>query len=599
MRELTRYLAAAAVMAAVLCVCPPAAGQDYVAPPVTVSKEKVKVDGKICYTHIVLEKQTLYSISKAYNVSVEDIYAFNPGLRENGLKKNSIIIIPSPEAAADRNAGSAGEHASSSGGNAGAVSENASASGGSTGVSTGNGPGSGVRTDDNGKASADPGHPSMTHTVRWYEDIESIAEKYGVSADAIIHANNLKSRELKSRQKLIIPEHGDSYAAADSAGESAPDTESTEAGGEEQASGDSERVTFTAKNSLNVALLLPLKAGSDKPGTGNFDFYCGVLLAARELGMNGVNVNLDVKDISAEKPENISKKLYRESDVIIGPVSSADIAAVYTSAGCSPYIVSPLDQKASSLLASHPTLIQAPSSYEAQYRDLCSWLKEDMTGGDKLLIISEKTSSVPANVKLLKKAISETGIDGREISYSILEGRKIIDSLRPAMSAEGTTRVVICSESEAFVNDVLRNLNLLIHEEFRVVLYGQSKFRSFDTIEVENFHNANMHVCLPYYIDYDSPEVMQFIKRYRALFKTEPTQYAFQGYDVALYFMQLCAEYGDGWPAMLPECKRDMLQASFDFPAPASSGDGEAAGGAENAGVRRVVYETGYSITRK
>ena len=74
-----------------------ARAQEYNNTPVTISKEKVKVGGKVCYSHIVLEKQTLYSISKAYNVSIEEIYRFNPTLQETGLKKNSILIIPSPD----------------------------------------------------------------------------------------------------------------------------------------------------------------------------------------------------------------------------------------------------------------------------------------------------------------------------------------------------------------------------------------------------------------------------------------------------------------------------------------------------------------------
>ena len=65
--------------------------QEYVNTPVEISKEKVRVDGKICYSHVVLEKQTLYSISKAYNVSIDDIYKFNPTVKETGLKKNSLF----------------------------------------------------------------------------------------------------------------------------------------------------------------------------------------------------------------------------------------------------------------------------------------------------------------------------------------------------------------------------------------------------------------------------------------------------------------------------------------------------------------------------
>ena len=88
------------VLSAILMLAAPAmlSAQDYNNTPVAVSKEKVKVGGKVCYSHIVLEKQTLYSISKAYNVSIEDIYQYNPGLKETGLKKNSIILIPLSEA---------------------------------------------------------------------------------------------------------------------------------------------------------------------------------------------------------------------------------------------------------------------------------------------------------------------------------------------------------------------------------------------------------------------------------------------------------------------------------------------------------------------
>ena len=76
--------------------------QEYIPTPVTISTEKIKVDGKVCYSHVVLERQTEYSICKAYGVTQEDLYKYNPGLKENGLKKNSIIIIPSQEVVAEK-----------------------------------------------------------------------------------------------------------------------------------------------------------------------------------------------------------------------------------------------------------------------------------------------------------------------------------------------------------------------------------------------------------------------------------------------------------------------------------------------------------------
>ena len=91
------YKAAMLTLAAAMTLTTVSA-QEYVTTPVQISKEKVRIDGKVCYSHVVLEKQTLYSISKAYEVSIEEIYKYNPTLKETGLKKNSIRIIPSKEA---------------------------------------------------------------------------------------------------------------------------------------------------------------------------------------------------------------------------------------------------------------------------------------------------------------------------------------------------------------------------------------------------------------------------------------------------------------------------------------------------------------------
>ena len=78
-----------------------AVAQDYQAPQVKISQDKVRVNGKSYYAHVVTEKQTLYSISKAYNVSLQDIYDANKNLDlENaGLKTGQVIFIPTQPSA--------------------------------------------------------------------------------------------------------------------------------------------------------------------------------------------------------------------------------------------------------------------------------------------------------------------------------------------------------------------------------------------------------------------------------------------------------------------------------------------------------------------
>ena len=79
--------------------------QAYQATPVTVSTEKVRIGGKLYYSHKVLEKQTLYSISKAYGATIEDIIKANPSIGEKGehLRAGTVLLIPAePSEAQDR-----------------------------------------------------------------------------------------------------------------------------------------------------------------------------------------------------------------------------------------------------------------------------------------------------------------------------------------------------------------------------------------------------------------------------------------------------------------------------------------------------------------
>ena len=101
-RDMTRHgiiLATSIVCFALMAASPELRAQAYEPVPVTVSTEKVTVNGKVFLSHAVQERQTLYSIAKAYGVSVDDIYEANPTLQRTGLLKGSIILIPYKEKA--------------------------------------------------------------------------------------------------------------------------------------------------------------------------------------------------------------------------------------------------------------------------------------------------------------------------------------------------------------------------------------------------------------------------------------------------------------------------------------------------------------------
>ena len=532
--------------------------QEYENTPVSISKEKVKVSGKTCYSHIVLERQTLYSISKAYNVSIEDIYRFNPTLQEQGLKKNSIILIPVVEVVKEE-------------------------------------PKTKEIKEVKEIQESKPSKKKTVHVRKWYEDLKMIADQYGVTVEDIMIANNLTDTKLANRQKLVIPTPGkkdDSQAATEAPVETLADAELNDSiSATDKNENDAQPEVVAQHNGpVNATMLLPLRNAEGKLSRNNMDFYSGAMLAVYDLAQKGIDINVNTYDI-ADQNILVSKEDIEKSDIVIGPISAADQIRVLQASSDSCTLISPLDPRAEKLVAQYSRLIQAPTPHRIQYQDLTNWIKEEMSENDKVIMFSERTARINEAVNTMKEVMDSSGIAYIPFEYSILEGRDILEPLKQLMTQEGTNRIYIASESEAFVNDVVRNLNLMLLENFVVVLYAPSKIRSFETIEVEHFHKTSMRVSLTYFINYKDQAVKDFLLKYRAIYNTEPTQFAFQGYDLATYFINLCHKYGKDWTKMLSESGEAMLQSTFNF-------EKQNSGGFVNTGVRRIEYGPNWTINR-
>lgn len=548
--------------------------QAYPSVPVTISTEKVKAaDGTMCYSHIVRERQTVYSISKAYQVSIGDIYKYNPKLPETGLMKNIIILIPvvekeKPEVKQETAVITKEEKKQET-----------------------------VVVKKDTVVQEVPAKTTVRepiiHVRKWTEDLDAIARKYGVTVEALMKANNLKGRKLKRRQKLIIPIIEEEPKKEVSM-PSATDTVSVKDPADSLQTApvpkgeEIKRPRFLfPKSKVKASLLLPLtKEG--KPSRIGMNFYCGALMAMRELGEEGISAEITVHDINSTET---SSEMLSGKDLIIGPFAAGDLGRLLAQTSSGRKVISPMDMRAEALTETYPNLTQTRTPARYQYMDLVDWISEDMTPRDSIILISEKSGKVNEIADIMMASLDSAALKYRTFTYSILEGRDITEPLTALTTQEGTNRILIASDSEAFVNDVVRNINLLIYNNIDLVIYAPGKTRSFETIEVDHFHKASMHLSIADFIDYNDQKVKDFIMKYRALYNTEPDSSAFQGYDVISYFISLCQKYGNDWPEMLEESDREMLQGTFRFRR-------NGGGGYINTGVRRIIYENGYSVSK-
>lgn len=511
---------------------------------VKISTELLNRDGLSFYVHRVEKKQTLFSIAKAYNVVLNQILEDNPAMR-SGIKEGDLIYI--------RNLSPVVEQEQPVTQAAIPVKEVE------------------VKTE------------VLKHTVRWYETLESISKLYNVTVESIVALNSLTNNELDTRQILRIPLSGAN-------------------------TGVTESPVLTAYTPLRqtmfkdhktsdfhtVSLILPFDSKNYETNSGNnnyLDFYQGFLLAVNDMRLTGMNMNLrviDNKDYSNSSQIAQSGRL-DGSEVVIGPVFSEDVAGLidYTKENRIP-LISPMDPESEKFLENNPHFFQVSVPLIDQQNDLLSSIPAD----SHVALFYEASSGDSNLVRMSKEILTQRGITFTSLSYNLLKGRNVYSALVSKLSSTKENSVVVVSNSEAFVSDILRNLNLInTRSGYTITLFGTSRWRNFENVDVNYYHSMNLHLSLQYNINYSNEDVKVFLSKYRALFGTEPSPYAFQAYDLGLYFLGALYNYGPDFIDYLNEfTSSKLLQSTYKF---VRNGRGN---GFVNRNSRLIIYKPDFSI---
>ena len=323
------------------------------------------------------------------------------------------------------------------------------------------------------------------------------------------------------------------------------------------------------------------------------DFYAGSLLAINKLKENGLKFKVNIIDQLqfSSVDEIVAAGKLDGKRFIIGPVRSSDIKKTLELTAGKSIVISPMDQLAENLIEGHPALFQIPPTNKAQQESIIGLFASKCTANTNPVIIYEKGTRDTLLITMAIDTLKARGIECTTFTYGLLEGREILESMLAQMKPECNNLVFVPSNSEAFVSDVVRNLNLIhtnpLEENRRnITLFGLPKWRNFEGIEVDYFHRMNLHLSLPYFVDYNREEVKDFLMKYRALFNNEPTPFAFQGYDITL------ATYGfEGNNNATSGASGRFLQLNFNFKR-TSEGNG-----LSNTGTTDIAYNPDYTIT--
>jgi LysM repeat protein len=454
------------------------------------------VNGRKFKVHIVQSQETLYALSRKYQIPVDSIMVFNPqatGVLSLGME----ILIPQPNAPSSPKV-------------AVAVKE---------------------------------------HVVQSGETMYGITRMYDISEASLRAANPNLGDVLRIGQRLVIPVEAFTAISSGKKGVEMSDTTLLNRTSFES----SKHITLGKCDSNNafqipvkVALLLPLQSGGNHMRAA-VEYLAGFRFVADSLARMGASVKLMVFDFSGrgdkqKLTEILAHPFVAESGLIVGPFFPDALAEIMAFSQVRNIPVANPFSRNADLLQKHPGLIRMAISAESSRELLIRHLHKKHPSA-KFILYAPKLSYLDSLVALdYSRILSEN--QGRGLQY-------VKTASYPSGQFElGKQNILILPmSSELPVKNLLTQLfSGSIKNDLIVV--GMESWIDFQFISINYYTQMQLHIPVTEQFHPFIPELKKFRQWVRDEYQIEPSLYAHRGYEHAAYFLTRMVYLGSA----APEC---------------------------------------------
>ena len=542
------------------------------------AQEIVVVNGVKYRVHDVVKGETLYSLSRQYGVTVDEIIAANESLA-NGLKADTRIRIPLK----------------------GETQPSEVAVAPST-------PSAPAPEAVEQSTVAKPDKPAKGNKVRRRSPLADMIEGVITAGKATANRRNESTRvtEESPTTSEVTPLESSKVATAPVQSDVANTAPIA----------PTEQGVFRRLGRYDVAevaLLLPL-GSTEKPATNYIDFYRGFLLGLDSVRMAGYSVNLALHNTAHDyhRVESlITEGALSDVDLVVGPVYEDELIPVatamqergvpvvspladlkHTSSGCvfqmSPSQQSKYDKVQNLFDGSHRVLIisaeQIDTKFDAEVRSL---LKPGLEVVEHKFIY-EHPSIIEKREKEREK-MRERGLQ--------VDDTPSPSDLSPFMRGVKPTVVLVTAANEIDVDRILaaiaaasRSLSARSLPTVPFVVLGNNRWSRYTNIDRSTLFTTNVIMLSTYHARRTESVVKQFDTRFVQEFGAVPSRYAYRGYDAAVLFVRGLFE---GMDTAMEGIRQQPLLTPYRFE---RSGEG---GVRVNGEWVKVMYHSNFTITNE
>ncbi len=467
--------------------------------------------------HVVERRETLFAISRKYNIDVNSILEHNPEANE-GLKPGQVLRIFTGD----------------------------------------------IPVDDPVAIQPAQHDSLMTHHVKPGETFYSIARTYEVSIDSLKLLNNLRDT-LPQGVVLRIPKYTDEYLAQ-------RDTMKIV-----QPLLTGSRNTYNVGLMLPFSTAIQDSLLKDYNPTQPLQLYTltriaaemyrGVQLAVDSLVQSGLQVELFVHDVSDDLivlddllKDPIMKKLH----LIIGPLHRESFEMVSKwAAPLGITVVAPVPNQRLQTRYSGSYIVH--SNAMQQVRFLSRYVAKMHFTDNVVVVDSDKFKDHDFVQAFIDSYQSPMG-DG--ITLPVVKLDKFgIDPVKNKLQENRRNIVVVPSTDLGFVSDFMNRLSNVKSSEYDIQVIGMEKWQDYHNIDMVYKNRFKLTVPSSTFLNFEQESTQSFIDLYRKQYEQEPGSdgYAFLGFDVAWYFLSNLLKHGLDFPQHLNALEHNGIHLGFRF----------------------------------
>ena len=459
-------------------------GMELVIPAPGVTKPKI--DDLVKYEfHIVVKDDTLYNLSKRYNVTQAELLRLNPSLKD-GLKIGLELVLPKIN---DSNEGVVANY--------------------------------------------------EYHTVVKDDTLYNLSNRYQVSQYELLRLNPELSEGLKLGMKLKIKPIHKATINVKSASEVAGHF----------------KENFNSSKEINLVMLLPynLNKSSDSTKINSFgksnsllnvvtDFHLGATMAIDSLRKDGLNVKvkfIDSEDSTQKLQAIINRNELKNADAVIGPLYFDN--AYWLSKHIEAPIVVPFHSKNQSDNSANNLVKVAPK--EEMLRSELLWYLERNYNGENIVVIndgkSESQTKLWQIVNRLKTIKNVQNISVVKSEFGYISGGKFSDKL----TKTANNWVILVSDEMVTTASAVNSLKGLA-DNFTITLIALDKGNNFNSVDNNLLGQLNFMYPSIDFSDVDDANVNNFYKTYQEKNFAIPSKYALKGFDITYDVLARIATLG-------------------------------------------------------